>query len=324
MPDALLSIRDLQVAFPKPGGGQVPAVRGLSLDLERGKTLGLVGESGSGKSLTALAVLGLVPYPGRIAGGSIRIKGRELVGLSDAEYQNVRGSEVAVVFQDPSTSLNPVLTIGEQLVETLLRHKSISRQDAQNQAVEALRRVQIPSPEKRLEDYPHQLSGGMKQRVLIAIALSCDPACLILDEPTTALDVTVQAQLLDLIELIQNSKQTSILLISHDLAVVSEISDDIAVIYAGRIVEKAPTAQLLSRPRHPYTRGLLDSIPSLEGFKQHLHTLTGFPPNPADLPSGCPFHPRCPNAQEICWASEPALTQEGKSLFACRYPEEVQ
>jgi peptide/nickel transport system ATP-binding protein len=317
---SLLSIRDLQVSFSKADGGRVTPVRSLDLELPAGKTLGLVGESGSGKSLSALAVMGMVPWPGRILSGSIRFQGRDLVGLDDRAYQGLRGSNLAIVFQDPSTALNPVLTIGEQLSETLRLHRDLGPQEARQAALEALQRVQITSPGKRLDSYPHQLSGGMKQRVLIAMALACGPACLILDEPTTALDVTVQAQLLDLIELIQNSNQTSILLISHDLAVVSEISDEISIIYAGRIVETAPTAKLLSNPRHPYTRGLLDSIPGLEGFKQPLKTIQGFPPDPADLPSGCPFHPRCFRAQSQCRNQDPETTSVNGHAFACWNP----
>jgi peptide/nickel transport system ATP-binding protein len=317
---SLLSIRDLQVSFPKADGSRVTPVRSLDLELPAGKTLGLVGESGSGKSLSALAVMGMVPWPGRIVSGSIRFQGRDLVGLDDTAYQSLRGSNLAIVFQDPSTALNPVLTIGEQLSETLRLHRNLGPQEARQAALEALQRVQIASPGKRLDSYPHQLSGGMKQRVLIAMALACGPACLILDEPTTALDVTVQAQLLDLIEFIQNSNQTSILLISHDLAVVSEISDEISIIYAGRIVETAPTAGLLSNPRHPYTRGLLDSIPGLEGFKQPLKTIQGFPPDPADLPSGCPFHPRCFRAQSQCRNQDPETTSSNGHAFACWNP----
>jgi oligopeptide/dipeptide ABC transporter ATP-binding protein len=320
MPEPVLAAKALSVEFPRLGNAPVSPVRDVSFAIEPGRTLGLVGESGSGKSLTALSLLGLVPYPGRLS-GSIRFQGRELVGLAEKEYERLRGAGLSIVFQDPSTSLNPVLSIGEQLLETIRQHQGLDPKAAKDQALSALRRVELPDPEKRLRSYPHQLSGGMKQRVLIAMALACDPAFLILDEPTTALDVTVQAQILDLIELIQDSKKTAIILISHDLAVVSEVADEISIIYAGRVVENAPTTEILSRPRHPYTTGLLGSIPALGKFKQPLQSIPGFPPDPAELPSGCPFHPRCPRALDKCRATDPPLTREGNGAYACWNPE---
>lgn len=320
MPEPVMLLKDVRVEFPRSGQAVIAPVRAVSLSTLPGRTLGLVGESGSGKSLTAQAILGLVPYPGRVL-GSILFQGRELVGLEEKEYERLRGAGISIVFQDPATALNPVLTIGEQLIETIRYHKGGAPQEAREAALRSLRQVDLSDPEARLRAYPHQLSGGMKQRVLIAMALACDPSLLILDEPTTALDVTVQAQILDLIELIQSSNQCSILLISHDLAVVSEVADDISIIYAGRIVEHARTSELLSHPRHPYTRGLLNSIPALGRHKCPLLGIPGSPPDPAELPAGCPFHPRCPRAQAICEKEDPPLTVATVAAHACWDPE---
>jgi oligopeptide/dipeptide ABC transporter ATP-binding protein len=284
--------------------------------------MGLVGESGSGKSLTALSIMGMVPSPGKIS-GSICLKNQELVGLPESAFQDIRGSKVAIVFQDPATSLNPVLSIGEQLIETLLQHrKQLTSETARAAAIESLKKVDIPAPEKRLQNYPHELSGGMKQRVLIAMALSCNPEILILDEPTTALDVTVQAQILDLIELIQRLNNTSILLISHDLSIVSEVSDYVSVMYSGYLVESGFTSQIINHPKHPYTFGLIKSIPQLNSPKSRLFNISGYQPNPAERPAGCPFHPRCPNRLQVCSEKNPGVTLLPDQSFACWHPME--
>jgi oligopeptide/dipeptide ABC transporter ATP-binding protein len=318
----LLSIRNLTITFPQPGGKTVyPVVCGLDLDLYSGQTMGLAGESGSGKSLSALAILGMVPNPGSVS-GSIKFRGQELIGLSTPEYQSLRGSKIAIVFQDPSTALNPVLTIEEQLVETLLQHKTLTRTEARCQAIESLKKVDIPSPEKRLGNYPHQLSGGMKQRVLIAMALSCEPDILILDEPTTALDVTIQAQILDIVELIQRMNNTSILLISHDLSIISEISDSMSVMYSGYRVESGKTETIINSPKHPYTSGLIHSIPKLNEYKTRLSTIPGSQPNPAERPGGCPFHPRCSNVIQACRIQYPDYIIENEHGFACWNPKD--
>jgi oligopeptide/dipeptide ABC transporter ATP-binding protein len=307
MPDSsILSVKDLVVAFPGVREEGVKVVRGCSFNVGRGRTLGIVGESGCGKSMTALSILGLVPIPGIIK-GSIEYQGRELIGLPEQEYEMIRGAEISIVFQDPATALNPVFNLEQQLVETILRHKNIGPREARDMAIESLKQVDIPDPQKRIKDYPHQLSGGMKQRVLIAMALSCDPSCLILDEPTTALDVTVQAQILDLIELIQRSNSMSIILISHDLGIVSEISDEIAVMYAGRIVETTCPSEIINSHRHPYTKGLIESIPRIGSKKKKLKTISGFPPDPQEMPSGCPFHPRCSQRLEKCAKLTPPM-----------------
>ncbi|MEW6515961.1 MAG: ABC transporter ATP-binding protein [candidate division FCPU426 bacterium] len=317
MPEApVLGLQDVEVSF----SGQ-PVVRGAGLHLYHGRTAGLVGESGSGKTMTALAALGLVPFPGKVS-GSIRYGGRELVNISETEYEKIRGAGISIVFQDPSQALNPVLTIGAQLLETIQIHRNLPIKEANILALESLGQLDISDPQERLKNYPHQLSGGMKQRVLLAMALVCEPDCLILDEPTTALDVTVQAQMLDLLERIQNLKKLSILLISHDIGIVSEISDEINIMYAGRIVEKAKTAELLKYPCHPYTVGLLNSIPRLGCRKQPLLSISGFPPNPAELPSGCAFHPRCPRAIDQCRTHDPELKAVGVRTYACWNPYE--
>ncbi len=316
-----LSIRNLSITFPNPKAmNNYVVVSGLDLDLYPGQTVGLAGESGSGKSLTALAIMGMVPPPGKVS-GSIKLGSQELIDLSQSDYQRIRGAKISIVFQDPATALNPVLTIETQMIETLLQHKPLTLVEAKSQALELLSRVNIPSPEKQIHSYPHQLSGGMKQRVLIAMALSADPQVLILDEPTTALDVTVQAQILDIIELIQRSSNVSVLLISHDLAVISEISDSISIMYSGFKVETNTTSNLLSHPYHPYTDGLIHSIPKLNEYKTRLYTIEGFQPNPADRPNGCPFHPRCPNRVHQCSEQNPPFVSHTLHGFACWNPK---
>ena len=324
MPDVpALAIADLRVEFPSGAGRPVPVVRGACWDLAPGRTLGLVGESGSGKSMTALALAGLVPYPGSVRGNA-RLGKTELTALDEAAWRGVRGSRLGVVFQDPGTALNPVLPIGLQIAEILTTHRGLPSREALARAEDLLREVGIARPDKRLRDYPHQLSGGMKQRVLIAMALACDPEVLILDEPTTALDVTVQAQILDLIESVQSRTRVAVLLISHDVAVVSEIADAVAVMYAGRVVERLPVTELLRRPRHPYTRALIDAVPALRREPRPLRAISGHPPDPFDLPDGCPFHPRCPRSRDDCRREDPPWQHGGEGGWACWHPWEAE
>jgi peptide/nickel transport system ATP-binding protein len=313
-----LKLSGVKVWFPGSDKQEISVVREVSFKAETGKTLGIVGESGSGKSMTALSILGMIPFSGRLA-GSIQLNGKELVNIPETEYQKIRGTAISIVFQDPSASLDPVFTIEKQLVETIITHKNVRPQEARKQALDCLRMVDIPSPEKRIKDYPHQFSGGMKQRILIAIALACEPEVLILDEPTTALDVTVQAQILDLVERIQSFNKMTIILISHDLGIISEISDEVAVMYAGRIIEQGEIQDILNSPKHPYTQGLLDSIPKLGIHKKKMRAIEGFPPNPSDLPLGCPFHPRCTYKIDKCKQEDPPYTVE-KQTFACWNP----
>jgi peptide/nickel transport system ATP-binding protein len=290
----LLSIRGLEIEFPSPRGA-VRVVRGASLSIGAGEIVGLVGESGSGKSLTALATLGLVPAPGRICGGSIRLEGRELIGLSESEYRTIRGARIGFVFQEPGAALNPVLSIGDQIVEAIRAHRRIARRTAESRAVELLSRLAMPDPERRLRQYPHELSGGQKQRALLAIALAAEPELLIADEPTTALDVTVQAQVLDLLLELRAERGLAILLVTHDLGVVARCCDQVGVLYAGELVEEGGATAILTEPMHPYTQGLLRSLPTLgEGVERGpLRAIPGQVPDPSALPTGCPFHPRC-------------------------------
>ena len=308
--EPVLEVRGLRTWFhTRSGVGR--AVDGLSFHLGRGETLGLVGESGCGKSLAALSVLRLVSSPGRIEGGRVRLRGRDLLDLEEEEMRRVRGNEIAMIFQEPMTSLNPVLTCGDQIAEAVRRHRDTGRQQARERAVDMMRRVGIPAPEQRVDEYPHQLSGGMRQRVMIAMALSCAPDVLIADEPTTALDVTTQAQILDLLQRLQAEFHMAVLLITHDLGVVAETADRVAVMYAGRIVETAETARLFADPRHPYTRGLLRSVPQLEGPLNRLEVIPGRVPEATDFPPGCRFHPRCPLAEDRCRRESPPLEEVG-------------
>ena len=306
----LLSIQDLTVRFPTAAGAAT-AVNHLSLNLERGKILGLVGESGCGKSMSSLAILRLIPSPGEIASGKIEFDGQNLLQLSPKQIQDIRGSKIALFPQDPLTSLNPVYTIGQQIVEVLCRHQKLNKNDAKTRAIELLKQVNIPNAEARFNDYPHQFSGGMRQRAMIAMALSCSPSLLIADEPTTALDVTVQAQILDLLKTLQETHNTAILLITHDLGVVAEMCDHVAVMYAGRVVEEASVFDLFKNPSHPYTQGLLNSIPTLERIhdKTPLVPIEGQPPSLTEIPHGCSFAPRCPKRMDICTTEFPAVTQ---------------
>jgi peptide/nickel transport system ATP-binding protein len=311
--DLLLEVEDLKIIFHGDRRRTTHAVDRVSLTLRRGETLGLVGESGCGKTVTALSIMGLLPKDTAQVAGRVRFDGAELLSLSDREMRNMRGNRLAMIFQEPMTSLNPVYPIGQQIAETLIRHRGLSRYDARTRTIELLRLVRIPSPEQRVDDYPHRLSGGMRQRAMIALALACDPALLIADEPTTALDVTIQAQILDLIRDLQASIGLAIILISHDLGVVAEVCDSVAVMYAGEIVERAPVDVLFAAPQHPYTVGLLGSIPRLDRGVSELSTIDGMVPNMSALPRGCRFAPRCPFARQFCMDVLPKMTRVGPS-----------
>ena len=308
---ALLEVRALKTFF-QVEGGEFPAVDGISFSIDPGRTLGIVGESGCGKSVTALSIMGLVPRPpGRIAGGEILFDGVDLLQLSTADLRELRGDRISMIFQEPMTSLNPVLTVGEQIVEAILRHRTMSADAAKDLTIEMLRMVHIPSPEQRFGDYPHRLSGGMRQRVMVAMALACKPKLLIADEPTTALDVTIQAQILDLMRTLREETGTAIILITHDLGVVAELADDVVVMYAGRIVERATVAALFAEPQHPYTVGLLGSIPRLDIEQDRLAAIEGQVPNPLAPVTGCRFHPRCPFVIARCRHEDPPLFDLG-------------
>jgi oligopeptide/dipeptide ABC transporter ATP-binding protein len=306
--ESILEVRSLRTSFPTEDG-VVHAVDNVSFHVNRGEAVALVGESGCGKSVTAMSIMRLVASPGRITGGEIRFKGRDLSALSEREMRHVRGNDIAMVFQEPMTSLNPVFTIGAQVSEAIRLHKKVSKREAWRQAGEMLELVSIPDPVKRLDDYPHQLSGGMRQRVMIAIALACDPELLIADEPTTALDVTIQAQIMELLAGLQKKLGLAVLLITHDLGVVAEFCERVVVMYTGRVVEEAPVDRLFAAPAHPYTRGLLASLPRAgSGARgERLRTIAGMVPPISRLPQGCKFNPRCPDVMEICRGNEPAM-----------------
>jgi len=313
----LLDIRRLRVSFATEAG-PVPAVRGVDLALVAGETLALVGESGCGKSVTALSILRLIPTPpGSFDAGEILLSGENLLAASEPRLREIRGNDVAMVFQEPMTSLNPVLRVGEQVAEAIELHQRVSHEVARTRTIEAFARVGIPAPEQRVDEYPHQLSGGMRQRVMIAMALACNPKLLIADEPTTALDVTIQAQILELIAKLQRELGMAVLLITHDLGVVAETARRVAVMYAGRVVEEADVIALFERPRHPYTAGLLRSRPRLDVAGGRLVPIEGSVPDALHQPSGCAFHPRCPLAEERCKREEPPLTHDGSHRFAC-------
>ncbi|MFG2127822.1 ABC transporter ATP-binding protein [Streptomyces sp. NPDC048751] len=303
----LLEVRDLHVEFGTRDG-VARAVNGVTLGVDAGETLAVLGESGSGKSVTAQAVMGILDTPpGRITGGEILFRGRDLLKLTREERRRVRGAEMAMIFQDALSSLNPVLTVGDQLGEMFVVHRGMSRKAARAKAVELMDRVRIPAARERVRQYPHQFSGGMRQRIMIAMALALEPALVIADEPTTALDVTVQAQIMELLAELRRETGMALVLITHDLGVVADVADRIAVMYAGRIVESAPVHDLYKAPAHPYTRGLLDSIPRLDHKGRELHAITGLPPNLMDIPPGCAFHPRCPTARDDCRTDVPPL-----------------
>ena len=309
--DPLLQIEDIRTVFRGPGG-DVPAVDGVSLSVAKGRTLGIVGESGCGKSMLSLSVMRLVPQPGRIAQGRVLFEGQDLLALPQAAMRGIRGNRIAMIFQEPMTSLNPVFSVGDQITEAMRAHdRRASAADLKARAIAALDRVRIPAAARRFEDYPHQMSGGMRQRVMIAMALSCNPDLLIADEPTTALDVTVQAQILDLLRDLQAQTGMSIILITHDLGVVAEMADEVAVMYAGRVVERTGGTAIFDDPQHPYTLGLLGSIPKIEEERERLLAIEGSVPAPFALPDGCRFHPRCVFAADECLHTDPPLRELG-------------
>jgi len=305
--EPLLSVLDLVVRFDTPQG-EVHAVNGVSLDVGAGETVGLVGESGSGKSVTSLAVMGLLPSPaGRVASGRILFDGKDVIGLPERDLRKLRGKDISMVFQDPMSSLNPVITIGEQVTEILRAHEQIGKADARTRAADLLRQVGIPNAEEQLDRFPHQFSGGMRQRVMIAMALALHPRLLIADEPTTALDVTIQAQVLELLVALTRDLGTALLLISHDLGIMARVAQRIAVMYAGFVMETASTTELFADPRHPYTVGLLNSVPAIDDRGKELRPIEGAPPDLEDAPVGCPFAPRCAWRVEACWTTMPPL-----------------
>jgi peptide/nickel transport system ATP-binding protein len=313
----LLDVRDLRVVFPGHDGRRTVAVDGVSFTVERGRTLGIVGESGSGKSVTSLAIMGLLPKGGADVSGNVRFDGLELLGQPARVMGDLRGNRIAMIFQEPMTSLNPSYTVGDQIMEAIVRHRQVTKKDAQNRAIEMLRRVRIPNPEARFHDYPHRLSGGMRQRVMIAMALACDPQLLIADEPTTALDVTIQAQILDLMRKLREETHAAIILITHDLGVVAEVCDEVVVMYAGQVVERAPVRELFRFPQHPYTVGLLGALPRLDHRRPRLAAIEGTVPNMMAPPQGCRFRARCPFAIGKCAEMPPLEAVEPGHLTRC-------
>ena len=320
----LLAVEDLQVEF-RTREGVAKAINGVSFDLHEGETLAILGESGSGKSVTAQAVMGILDSPpGFITGGEVRYCGENLLTMKDEQRRLVRGPEISMVFQDALSSLNPVFPVGWQIGEMFRKHRGMNRSDAQEQAIRLMERVQIPGARQRVKAYPHQFSGGMRQRIMIAMAIALDPAVLIADEPTTALDVTVQAQIMDLLKELQEERRMGLILITHDLGVVADVADKIAVMYAGRIVEHADVYDLYGRPAHPYSKGLLESIPRLDQKGSQLAAIGGLPPNLMRIPAGCSFNPRCRYAQDVCRVDPPALREVGHHRrSACHFAEDV-
>lgn len=307
--ETVLEMKDLHISF-HTFGGEVQAVRGVDLELDKGETLAIVGESGSGKSVTAKSMMGLIATPpGEIKQGEIHFEGHDLVKMKERQLQNIRGSEISMIFQDPMTSLNPTMTIGKQIAEGLLKHEKLNKAQTRERVIHLLNLVGIPNPEQRVKQYPHQFSGGMRQRVVIAIALACNPKVLLADEPTTALDVTIQAQILDLMKELQKQTGTSIVLITHDLGVVSNMAQKVAVMYGGKIVETGTIDEVFYQPKHPYTWGLLSSMPNLNAANNELMAIPGTPPDLIDPPKGCPFAPRCPHAMRACLEHMPGFTE---------------
>lgn len=318
----LLQVKNLRVSFFTPEG-EVRAIDGVDFEIDQGKTLGLVGESGCGKSVTSLSIMRLIQSPpGKIVGGEILYKGRDLLKLNNEEMRKIRGNEISMIFQEPMTSLNPVFTVGNQIGEAIKLHQGLGKAETRAKTIEMLRLVKIADPESRVDAYPHQLSGGMRQRIMIAMALSCNPSLLIADEPTTALDVTIQAQILELMKELQQKIGMALLLITHDLGVVAEQADDVAIMYAGKIVERSNTRAIFTKPFHPYTVGLLNSLPQTGGAKKkRLDAIPGVVPSPLRLPSGCRFRDRCPKVQDVCAQSEPLLVEkEAEHTVACHFP----
>ena len=314
----LLEVKSLRTSFFTEAG-EVRAVDGVSFSLAPGKLLGIVGESGSGKTASVLSIMRLLPETARIVGGEIIFEDQDLLKLSEPEMRHIRGARIAMIFQEPMTSLNPVFTVGNQIGEAVRLHQHTDRAETRNRTIEALRMVGIADPERRINDYPHQLSGGMRQRVMIAMALSCNPRLLIADEPTTALDVTIQAQILDLIRELQSRLSLAVILVTHDLGIVSEYADDVTILYAARVMEQAPSAELFQHPLNPYTIGLLDSIPGMDGNRQsRLKAIPGTIPSALNPPAGCRFHPRCPRAIPQCSAGDPPLENKAPNHYvAC-------
>jgi oligopeptide/dipeptide ABC transporter ATP-binding protein len=314
--DAILEVRDLHTYF-RTMDGVVRAVNGVSFTVNPGTSVGIVGESGSGKSVTSLSIMRLIEPPGWIAKGELLFRGRDLLTLSERGMQRIRGNNISMVFQEPMTALDPVYTVGHQVAEVLRVHRNISRKEAGRRTVELLKTVGIPDAERRVNEYPHNLSGGMRQRVVIAMALANEPDLLILDEPTTALDVTIQAQILELVKKLHQEFNTTVLLITHDFGVIAEMSDEVIVMYGGKVMEHGNVLQIIKDPKHPYTRGLLASIPSLGLKNQRLNVISGVVPNPFHMPPGCPFAPRCPHAMEVCSAMPPLKTLDDGRDVAC-------
>ncbi|MCG7200763.1 ABC transporter ATP-binding protein [Marinobacter pelagius] len=313
---ALLEVKNLDVRFAVRGG-DLTALRGISFTLDKGERLGLVGESGAGKSVAAFSVLNLIAKPGYIAGGQILFEGKDLAAMSERELRKIRGNRIAMIFQDPMMTLNPVLTIGTQMVEAILAQRKISKKEARAIALDRLQKVQIPSPEKRLDQYPHELSGGMRQRVIIAIALLLDPEIIIADEPTTALDVTIQAEIMDLLLNLCEQENVALMLITHDLGVVSQVTQRMLVMYSGRIIEQGPTREIINDAQHPYTQGLINALPQMGEPGERLFQIPGSMPSLKNVPSGCPFHPRCNFATEQCKQSMPEYVRSGNVDVAC-------
>jgi peptide/nickel transport system ATP-binding protein len=315
---SLLEVKDLRTSF-FTDAGEVRAVDGVSFAVEPGKLMGLVGESGSGKTASVLSIMRLLPESARVTGGAVIFEGRDLLKLTEPEMRAVRGARIAMIFQEPMTSLNPVFTIGSQIGEAVRLHQHTARRETLERTIEALRLVGIADPERRVNDYPHQLSGGMRQRVMIAMALACEPKLLIADEPTTALDVTIQAQILDLVRELQGRLKLAVILVTHDLGVVARYADDVTILYAARVMEQAASAELFRSPLNPYTRGLLESIPGVDGHRQHrLRAIAGTIPSALHPPTGCRFHPRCPMAIDECAQVDPPLVAKAPNhLVAC-------
>lgn len=312
----LLEVKNLDVRFAVRGG-DLKALRNISFTLDKGERLGLVGESGAGKSVAAFSILNLIARPGYIAGGQILFEGRDLAAMGERELRKIRGNRIAMIFQDPMMTLNPVLTIGTQMIEAVQAHRRVSKREARDIALDRLRKVQIPSPEKRLEQYPHELSGGMRQRVIIAIALLLDPEIIIADEPTTALDVTIQAEIMALLLELCEQENVALMLITHDLGVVSQVTQRMLVMYSGRIIEQGPTREIINDAQHPYTQGLINALPQMAEPGGRLHQIPGSMPSLSHVPPGCPFHPRCSYATEQCRQSMPGYVRSGNVDVAC-------
>ncbi len=324
MDNKLIDVKNLKTYF-YTDAGVVKAVDDVSFSIEQGKTLGIVGESGCGKSITSLSIMQLVETPpGKIAGGEILYRGENLLEKTPDEMRKIRGKKIAMIFQEPMTSLNPVFTVGQQIIEAIMIHEAgISRQQAREKAIDMLRMVKIPLPEKRIDEYPHQLSGGMRQRVMIAMSLCCNPELLICDEPTTALDVTIQAQILELINELKQKTGASIMMITHDLGVIAEVADDVMVMYAGKVVEQGTTDEIFDSPMHPYTEGLMNCIPRLEDEVEELHVIKGMVPSFDSMPDGCAFCPRCEYAKPVCGKSMPELIEkDGRKIRCFKYTDQ--